>query len=140
MPDYTFIQLGLAKEPAVEGAVDFRGKTSFREAMALIEAALSFVGVVSSFAHATSAVNKPGVVLFGPSSPEVWGHSNNINIYKRKRCAPCVDQLQSSACPYNKVCMRDITVDEVHSALLTVMKADGDDILQPARKEFLQLV
>ncbi|MFM7854789.1 MAG: glycosyltransferase family 9 protein, partial [Flammeovirgaceae bacterium] len=72
MPGYTFIQIGLGNEQLISGAVDFRGKTTFREAMALINNALSFAGVVSSFSHATNALDVPGVVLFGASTPEVW--------------------------------------------------------------------
>lgn len=119
LPEYTFIQLGLAKEERVGGAVDLRGKTSFREALSLLNSALSFVGVVSSFAHATNAFGVPGVVLFGASTPQVWGHPNNINLFKQLRCAPCVDMLKSSPCPYGKPCMTEITVEEVRKALLS---------------------
>ena len=118
MPQYTFIQLGLSNEDKVEGAVDFRGTTSFREALSILKNSMSFVGVVSSFAHATSAFGTPGVVLFGPSTPKVWGHGNNINLYKNIRCAPCIDHLQSSPCPYGKPCLTTITVEEVRDALL----------------------
>ncbi|HEY6901365.1 MAG TPA: hypothetical protein VI233_12000, partial [Puia sp.] len=41
-PGYTFIQLGEDKDYALQGAVDMRGKTSFREAAALIKHSLSF--------------------------------------------------------------------------------------------------
>jgi len=119
MPEYTFIQLGLAKEEKVEGAVDLRGKTSFREGLSIIKSSLSFVGVDSSFAHATNAFGIPGVVLFGASTPQVWGHPNNINLYKKQRCAPCVDLLLASPCPYGKPCMTTITVEEVRRALLS---------------------
>jgi ADP-heptose:LPS heptosyltransferase len=118
MPDYSFVQLGLASEPMVRGAIDIRGKTTFRSASAIIKNALSFVGVDSSFSHVTNAFNVPGVVLFGPSTPEVWGHSNNINLYKRVRCAPCIDLLLRSTCPYDQRCMRDISIEEVKAALL----------------------
>ena len=125
MPQYTFIQLGLSGEDKVEGAVDFRGTTSFREALSILKNSMSFVGVVSSFAHATSAVATPGVVLFGPSSPQVWGHANNINLYKDLRCAPCIDHLQSSPCPYGKPCLTTITVEEVRDALLSQLATRG---------------
>ena len=116
MPEYTFIQLGLPTEDRVEGAVDLRG-TSFREALGLIKHARGFVGIDSSFAHATSAFGIPGVVLFGPSTPDVWGHPNNVNIYGRQRCSPCIELLSDIKCPYDKICMSVITVDEVVEAL-----------------------
>src|SRR5579859_5407134 len=86
LPEYTFVQLGMPTEDKVEGAVDLRGKTSFREALSILNCSLSFVGVVSSFSHATSAFGTPGVVLFGASAPRAWGHSNNINLYKNLEC------------------------------------------------------
>lgn len=117
MPEYTFLQLGISAEKKVSNAVDLRDKFSFRDTLALIKYAKSFVGVNSSFSHATNAFDIPGVVLFGPAQPGVWGHSNNINLYKPLRCSPCLDLLFSSPCPYDKRCMRLITVEEVRDAL-----------------------
>jgi ADP-heptose:LPS heptosyltransferase len=125
LPEYTFIQLGLAGEERVEGAVDLRGKTSFREGLSILNSSLSFVGVISSFAHATNAFSIPGVVLFGASTPQVWGHPNNINLYKQLHCSPCVDMLAGSPCPYGKPCMTEITVEEVRKALLSQLTKRG---------------
>jgi ADP-heptose:LPS heptosyltransferase len=96
MPEYTFIQLGLGHERRIKGTIDMLGKTSFRQALALIKHAMGFVGIVSSFSHATNAFDVPGVVLFGASSPIVWGHETNINLYKDLSCAPCVDLIYGS--------------------------------------------
>ncbi|HWK03642.1 MAG TPA: glycosyltransferase family 9 protein [Puia sp.] len=119
MPDYTFIQLGSSDEPEVAGAVDWRGKTNFRDALAVVKHCRSFVGIPSSLSHATNAFDIPGVVLFGPASPDVWGHANNINLVKQLRCSPCIDQIFKSPCPYERACMKSITVEEVRQALLT---------------------
>lgn len=133
MPEYTFIQLGSAREEKVEGAMDLRGKTTLRESYALIKYSRSFAGVISSMAHATAAFDVPGVVLFGASLPAIWGHDNNINIYKGIPCAPCIDVLGGSACPYDKECMRKITVEEVRSALLEqVLKQKVNPVLTGA--------
>lgn len=116
-PDKTFIQLGLADEPPIKGSISFLGKTSLREAFALIKFAKGFVGVISSFAHATNAFDTKGVVLFGPSTPKVWGHSNNINLSVDMSCSPCIDVLFNSPCPFDKACMKAISVMDVHEAL-----------------------
>jgi ADP-heptose:LPS heptosyltransferase len=121
LPEYTFVQLGLENEDVVKGAIDLRGKMSFRESLAVLKQSKSFVGVVSSLSHATNAFNVPGVILFGASLPEVWGHANNINLYKHFRCAPCIDVLGGSTCPYGKPCMTEITVSEVKAALIRQM-------------------
>lgn len=127
MPEYTFIQLGTESEARVKNAVDLRGKVSFRDTLALIKYSRSFVGVNSSFSHATNAFDIPGVVLFGPSQPAIWGHDNNINIYKPLRCSPCLDLIFRAPCPYGKPCMKSITVEEVKTALLQQLQAQPAD-------------
>lgn len=136
MPGFTFVQLGHADEEKVEGAVDLRGKTSFREAVALIKHSVSFVGIDSVFAHATNAVDTHGVVLFGDSLPDTYGHENNVNLYKAVPCAPCMHILWGYKCPYNNECMRNITVRDVRQALWQVLEKKGfrpEENRQPAR-------
>jgi ADP-heptose:LPS heptosyltransferase len=82
MPAYSFIQFGTSEETKINGAIDFRGKISFSEATAIVKHSLSFVGINSSSSHVTNAFGTSGVVLFGASNPETWGHENNINLYK----------------------------------------------------------
>lgn len=118
MPEYTFIQLGAGNEVEIKGAIDMRGKTNIREAIALIKYSKSFVGVDSFASHVTNAFGVKGVVLFGPTSPSIWGHYNNINIYKGLYCSPCLDLIFSSECPFDKPCMKNVSVNEVKEALL----------------------
>ena len=117
LPEYSFIQIGFTDETAIEGAIDLRGKTTLREAFALLKYADSFVGIDSNFSHVTNAFNIPGVVLFGDSSPTIWGHDNNINIYKNLDCSPCYYYLWNQPCPYDHSCMDSISVSEVKEAL-----------------------
>lgn len=122
MPEYTFLQVGLKDEKPIENAVDLRGKTSIRETFGLIKYARSFAGVNSIYSHATNAFDIPGVVVWGPAQPVIWGHENNINIYKAVRCSPCLDLILGHPCPYDKFCMTGISVDEVRTALLNQLK------------------
>lgn len=118
LPGYSFIQMGNTDEPLIKNAIDFRGKTTLREALCMMKYAYSFVGIDSNFSHVTNAFDIPGVVLFGDSSPLFWGHSNNINVYKNVSCAPCYYDLWSKPCPYGHECMTTITVEEVKNAFL----------------------
>lgn len=122
MPECDFLQLGIGDERKVESAIDLRDKHTFRETLAVMKYAASFVGVNSSYAHATNAFNIPGVVIFGAAQPVIWGHPNNINLYKRYRCSPCLDILHDSPCPYATPCMHNISVEEVRDALLKQLK------------------
>jgi ADP-heptose:LPS heptosyltransferase len=129
-PDYNFIQLGLANEELVKGAVDLRG-TSIRQAFAIVKASKAFVGIDSVFAHAAAAFHIPSVVLFGPETPAVWGYQWNQNLYNPPPCSPCLDVLLKDPCPYGKQCMINITVSQVENALRALSTAT-DTILDSA--------
>jgi len=117
-PQYTFLQLGVPSEELIPGAVDLRvGLPQLRAQLAVLKYARAFVGVDSSFAHATNAFEIPGVILFGPSTPQIWGHPNNRNLYLGLSCAPCLEILQGTPCPYGAPCMSGISVLEVERAL-----------------------
>lgn len=114
--DHTFVQLGVPSEPPISGASDFRGM-KLRDSIAILQCCKAFVGIDSSMAHAAAALQVPSVVLFGASTPEVWGHRQAINLYARTRCSPCIDILRFGRCPYERRCMHDITVDSLVRAL-----------------------
>jgi ADP-heptose:LPS heptosyltransferase len=118
--NYSFLQLGLANEELVQGAIDFRG-TSLRQAFGIIKAAGAFVGVDSVFAHAATAFQVSAVVLFGASTPAIWGHTANINLYNPPRCSPCIDLLGGQLCPHGRACMSNITVSDVERALSSLL-------------------
>lgn len=124
-PDVDFIQVGVTTEKYIEGAIDLRGK-SIRETLAMIKYAKSFVGVASFYSHATNAFDIPGVVMMGPSPPWIWGHENNINLFdKSLSCAPCLDELARTPCPYQNECMNNITVSMVSEALRKQLRKEG---------------
>ncbi|MBL6449333.1 glycosyltransferase family 9 protein [Fulvivirga sp. 29W222] len=125
LPEYTFIQIGFKDEAKVEGAIDWRGKTTLREAFSLMSQADGFIGVDAGMSHVSNAFGTPGVVLFGDSSPVFWGHSNNINIYKNVPCSPCYYYLWKYRCVYNHECMKLITVEEVRGALVSQMEKNN---------------
>jgi ADP-heptose:LPS heptosyltransferase len=113
LDEYTFIQVGIESEPLIDGVMDFRVGFSLREQLAILANTKLYVGVDSFWAHAAAALNVKGIVLFGPSTPVVWGHESNVNIYKDTSCSPCIDWILDSECPYLKRCMTSISVDEV---------------------------
>jgi ADP-heptose:LPS heptosyltransferase len=113
LQDYTFIQVGIENEQLIEGVMDFRVGYSLREQLAILANSRLYLGVDSFWAHAAAALNVKGIVLFGASTPVIWGHDNNVNIYKAMSCSPCIDWILNTECPYSKKCMTSITVDEV---------------------------
>jgi ADP-heptose:LPS heptosyltransferase len=115
--NFTFLQLGTSGEIRIPATIDLRGRTTVRQALAILKKVKAFVGVVSFLAHATNAVGTPGVVLFGPSTPSVWGHANNINLTLDLPCSPCIDVLHGTPCPYGAPCMSGLSVEQVSEAL-----------------------
>lgn len=128
MTDYTFLQVGTDGEERVEGSINLLGKTDLRETFALLKNVKSFVAVDSFLNNASAAFLTKGCVLFGPSPPDIWGYDNNINLFKAPKCGPCIDTLRMTPCPYNKICMREISVEEVKMALRSQMNAKADGV------------
>jgi ADP-heptose:LPS heptosyltransferase len=120
MSGVSFFQLGLPDEPLIEGVIDMRG-LPLRESFARLKFASAFVGVDSGLAHAASGFNVPAIVLFGPTNPAVVGHQRNTNIYHKARCSPCFDILLDAPCPYGRHCMHSITIEEVRTALTSIL-------------------
>jgi hypothetical protein len=120
-PNISFLQLGVESETLIEGAIDFRGSLGLREQLSILAASNNFLGVDSFWSHASAALKVKGVVLFGDSSPLIWGHDTNINVYKELNCSPCIDWIGGDVCPYNKKCMTDISVDDVFLILMDLI-------------------
>jgi ADP-heptose:LPS heptosyltransferase len=116
-PDLDFIQIGKSDEKRIGNTIDFRGQYSLREFLSILTASKLYIGMDSFFAHAASALNVPAIVLFGDSTPTIWGHHNNINIYLNYECSPCIDILRGARCPYGNKCMGDISVNEICNSI-----------------------
>jgi ADP-heptose:LPS heptosyltransferase len=111
---YRVIQLGGDGELPIPGVISLLGRP-IRQSLSLLEQAQYFLGIESVFNHAAHSFGIPGVVLFGASTPTVWGYAESINIYKNLPCQPCLDLLHDS-CKVRR-CMQLITPDEVIHAL-----------------------
>ncbi|MFT7032460.1 MAG: ADP-heptose:LPS heptosyltransferase [Cyclobacteriaceae bacterium] len=101
MPEYRFIQLGVMKEPPIRGAVDLRG-LKMRDSMSVVSLSDLFVGIDSFLSHVATALKIPGVVLFGATPPDVFGHEENENLYGNTFCSPCYEYLGDSVCPFSE--------------------------------------
>lgn len=110
------VQVGVKGMPVLSGVVDLTGRGSFREASLVIKQAKLFVGYVGGLMHAARAVDTKAVILVsGFESPELACYSNNINIHKKVECSPCGLKTR---CPYDRKCMKQIGIEEVHRAVL----------------------
>jgi ADP-heptose:LPS heptosyltransferase len=75
------VQIGLETSPLLDSVIDFRGKTSFREAALLIGESELFLSAEGGLVHAATAVNTPSVVIItGYQTERMVAYPQNINI------------------------------------------------------------
>jgi lipopolysaccharide heptosyltransferase I len=91
--------------------------TTIPQFIALVRRARLFVGGDTGPMHLASACGVPVVGIFGPTDPLRNGpfSEKDIVVSHRVPCGPC---YKRSCKVYNKECMRLVTVDEVHKAVL----------------------
>lgn len=108
--------------------VDFTGRTSFRELLALYSVARFMVTNDSGPAHFASLVALPTLVLFGPETPRLYrplGNRHKI-MFANFACSPCVSVYngKKSPCQDNR-CLKSIGVDQVMNEILDWLPNQG---------------
>jgi ADP-heptose:LPS heptosyltransferase len=101
--------------------VDFTGRTTFRELLALYSIAHLMVTNDSGPAHFAALLQLPTVVLFGPETPRLYSPLGNHHkaLYSNLPCSPCVSVYngKQSPCQDNR-CLKTLTVEYVLSETL----------------------
>lgn len=99
--------------------INFAGKTSLRELLALIQLCSAFLTNDSGPMHIASALGTPLVALFGSTSEVRTGpYNGGVVIHKHVECSPCYFRT----CPIDFRCMKKIEADEVYQAILKQMQ------------------
>ena len=118
-PHARLVQLGSASDPALTVDEDLRGKTTLREAAAILAGSAVFVGLEGFLTHLARAVDCPSVVVMGGRAPrEVFGYAANVNLVSSPACAPCGLR---EGCPHDLECMRMIEPETVLAAALKIL-------------------
>ena len=85
--DEDIVQIGIDGEEQL--VPDFRKNLQLYELSVLTTQCKTWVSIDSFFQHFCWDLNKPGIVIFGQSDPNIFGHTENINLLKdRKYLAP----------------------------------------------------
>lgn len=121
------IQLGSKDDDLVSAAdADLRGRTSLREAAALMQGAVCHVGTEGGLVHLAYAVGVPSVVAFGPTSARFLGYPGNVNL-EATGCDRCwwttTDWFVT--CPRGPgkpPCMNAHTADSIAEAVLDLLR------------------
>lgn len=123
-------QVGGIKDEIVPGCKrNFLG-SDYRKTVALVDRCRTWISVDTFLQHAGHAVKKLGVVIFGPSNPDIFGHDTNINFFHPEVCVDrkCLqgneDKFQWLSHAFNcenKKCMKSITVEEILNSLKEIL-------------------
>jgi hypothetical protein len=113
--DVRWVQLGMAEDPPIAGALDLRGRTTLRESAAILANAKVFLGEAGFLMHLARAVETPAVIVYGGrEDPSVSGYGANENVVGRTICSPC---WQRTRCDFGHECMQMIEPGLVAEAL-----------------------
>jgi ADP-heptose:LPS heptosyltransferase len=74
------IQVGVKDE--VQLVDDFRKNLSINELSDLVKQCKTWLSVDSFFQHFCWDLGKPGIAIWGPSDPLIFGHPENVNLLK----------------------------------------------------------
>jgi ADP-heptose:LPS heptosyltransferase len=128
---YFVAQLG--KGDKIKGAYSLLGQTSPKEAVKLLTCFDLVITSDSFLMHGAKCAGVPAVVLWGASSPEIFGYPEHLNIRGRRDCGCLSHQCYKldggpefhSACahPQETRCMNNISVEEILSGVDSVLAA-----------------
>ena len=123
LSNYQIVQLGTVNKNFTSdfNCVDknLEGKTSLEETKVLLKNSLLHIDYEGGLVHLRHALNAgPSVVLFGPTSPNTYGYSENLNLRTTACNKSCewVTNDWMTRCPrrINKhICMKSLTPDFV---------------------------
>jgi ADP-heptose:LPS heptosyltransferase len=80
MIDEPIVQVGVEGEKQL--VPDFRKNLPIGELRKLIQECRTWISCDSFFQHLAWDEKKPGIVLWGPSDPLIFGHPENVNLLK----------------------------------------------------------
>jgi hypothetical protein len=113
--EFSFVQVGAATDPVLDGALDLRGKTTIRQTAAVLAHSIVFVGLVGFLMHLARAVDCRSVIAYGGREwPSISGYTCNENLVRRPQCSPCG---LYDGCEYQRACMDEISVEEALAAI-----------------------
>lgn len=125
---YTIIQIGSNEDPLLEGVIDMRGKTTIREAAAILYHSKFFIGQVGLLMHLARAVDCRSVIIYGGRErPDQSGYECNINLYSPVFCSPC---WLRNKCLYDRKCMDEISARTVIEAAESLFPSKFESVMK----------
>jgi ADP-heptose:LPS heptosyltransferase len=104
--------------------LNLAGSTSLAETAAILQRSSLLVTGDSGVLHMAVGLDVPTVSLFGPGIADKWaprGEKHSV-LNKNLPCSPCTRFGTTPPCPDGGRCIQEISVDEVASAVATLLK------------------
>ncbi len=92
------------------------GEVTIKDSLALLKEVDFIIGCDSGNLHMASSVGTKVIGIYGPMPFEKWKALGSGNIYL-KADLPCMPCRLKHKCPYNKACMKAVTVNKVKEAI-----------------------
>lgn len=107
---------------AHHSCISLAGKTTLREAGALLAGAHLVIGVDTGLTHLAATLGAPIIALFGATRPyaHVPGHDRAVVLSRQLSCSPC---RRHPTCAGAFTCMRELTPEQVLRAALDLLAA-----------------
>lgn len=107
--------------------LNLAGLTSLPETAAIILKSSLLLSGDSGVLHIAVGLGVPTVSLFGPGRAKKWAprEGRHIVINKGLPCSPCTTFGTTPPCPINSKCMQEISIDEVITAVTTLLTSVG---------------
>ena len=108
-------------------AVNLCGKVTLKDSLAVLKKVDFIVGNDSGTLHMASSVGTKVIGLYGPMPFEKWRAigDDNILIKSDLECMPC---SLKGKCQNNRACMENITIEQVKSAIDTMLNKHPSNI------------
>jgi hypothetical protein len=120
------IQVGLENDELISGAYSLLGLTTPFQAMNIIARVRGVITIDNFIMHIAHLLKKKAVVIWGPTSPEVYGYDGHKHIrvfrdhccYKNQCLGPEYSQNYAQKCPLgNEHCMGTISAKKIVDTL-----------------------
>jgi ADP-heptose:LPS heptosyltransferase len=117
---YDVIQLGSATDEPIRGTTDLRGRTSLREAAAILAQSRLLIGLEGGLVHLARAVDRRAVVIYtGYTRPEETGYEENVNLRDPQARDSC---WRKDACEHCRQSAARVEVDEVVATAMGLLR------------------
>lgn len=124
------IQVGKMQDMHIKGAYSLLNLTSPRQLISLLKRCNFVVTSDNFIMHAAHLVEKPAVVLWGPTKSSVYGYAEHIHVeapldhcHLRNEClGPGLSNNYPTPCPLKQEhCMDKIPLDKIINAIFTLL-------------------